>query len=285
MDLDDFTDLAGIFAIFLAVCAVIGTLNCLLFRMRWLVAFGSSIVTMILVGLIGVAVLALSNDKIMSAIFGNPAAAPTGRAPTTGTEYEKLAFQTPASLEEDQDSDVELVISANNSDEEMLATIAAMQPSGVSAESRKTQTLKIKGRHPVINAELIGPSFDIQPKGPQRIQAQPNRSKRTVLQWHWHIRALPSATLPPDGEDKLLSVILTGQLSDSAKAKTYQMDAPSAVAVTVYPRKEGLIKRASDVVAGMNSISGMLVGLVGAIVAALAYVRRRWRRENTEWVT
>jgi hypothetical protein len=62
--------------------------------------------------------------------------------------------------------------------------------------------------------------------------AASNPSDR-ALKWLWQVKALPDATLPPEGEGKLLTIALTGQVSKDRDAKTYQLEPPRAVTVRI----------------------------------------------------
>src|SRR5262249_4438008 len=80
--------------------------------------------------------------------------------------------------------------------------------------------------------------------------------------------------LPPGGEDKLLSLVLTGQMSRAKGAKVFQLEAPKPVLVRVFPRKESLIKRAGDLLTGLSGIWAAGGVAAAAIAGLFAWLRR-----------
>jgi hypothetical protein len=259
-------ELSLILAVVIALPVLIGLISAHFFNARLWKAIVASALGVAVVGIVVAAAVVAEDASLrekLASIFGDIAFA----------RRETLIFQAPKSLSEGDSSHVELIINSGDSDEQMVAAIAALQPPNSKPADRQTEYSKIEGHHPVITAELVGVAFMIAPSGPQRVEAQANPKVRS-LKWQWQIQAPTDANLSPAGEDKLLSLVLKGQLSREKAARVFQLEAPKPVSIHVFPRKESLVKRASDLLTGMSGIWTAIAGIAAAVAAAFAWLRR-----------
>jgi hypothetical protein len=177
----------------------------------------------------------------------------------------EIVFSAPTHMYEGDIESAELVVDRFTA--ALFDELRELQAKDTPASGRMTETMPMEKSFPAIVATLEGIGFKILPAEPQKRVGD--------FKWRWQVQA-ERATIPSlDGENRLLSVRLEGQVGTGEKLKITSLKAPPPRRIHVSPRGISLFQQSLD---WLKQSWDIIAWIFGGIATLVVLVRRWLKR-------